>query len=74
MGIGPYGSIIRKPTGGAEPHPYNLPRKKVTSIWISNVPSIDGRYSMATSCKPDTPVLGGAHPDAREVTIVWNDI
>ena len=29
---------------------------------------------MATSCKPDTPVLGGAHPDAREVTIVWNDI
>ena len=54
--------------------PYNLPRKKVTSIWISNVPSIDGRYSMATSCKFDTPVSGGAHPDAREVTIVWNDI
>ena len=53
---------------------YNLPRKKVTSIWISNVPSIDGRYSMATSCKFDTPVSGGAHPDAREVTIVWNDI
>ena len=29
---------------------------------------------MATSCKFDTPVSGGAHPDAREVTIVWNDI
>ena len=74
VGIGPYGSIIRPPAGGAEPRPYNLSRKKVTSIWISNVPSIDGRYSMATSCKFDTPVSGGAHPDAREVTIVWNDI
>ena len=49
-----------------------FPRKKVTSIWISNVPSIDGIYSMATSCKFDTPVSGGAHPDAREVSIEWN--
>ena len=50
----------------------NLPRKKVTSIWISNVPSIDGRYSMATSCKFDTPVSGGAYQDARKVSIEWN--
>ena len=28
------------PAGGAAPRPYNLPRKKVTSIWISNAPSI----------------------------------
>ena len=27
---------------------------------IQPAPSIDGRYSMATSCKPDTPVSGGA--------------
>ena len=27
---------------------------------------------MATSCKFDTPVSGGAHPDAREVSIEWN--
>ena len=60
--------------GGAEPRPYKLPRKKVTSIWISNVPSIDGRYSTATSCKFGTPVSGGAYQDAREVTSEWNDI
>ena len=36
VGIGPYGSIIRNPAGGAEPRPYRvqsnerkLPRKKV---------------------------------------------
>ena len=51
---------------------YNLPRKKVTSIWISNVPSIDGRYSTATGCKFGTPVSGGAYQDARKVSIEWN--
>ena len=40
-------------------------------IW--SAPSIDSRYSTATSCKFDTPVSGGAYQDAREVTIVWND-
>ena len=59
--------------GGAEPCPYNLPRKKVISIKISTAPSIDGNRSKATSCKSDTPVSGGAYQDAREVTIVWND-
>ena len=73
-GIGPYGPIIRKPTGGAEPRPYNLPRKKATSIKISVAPSIDGNCSKATSYKFDTPVSGGAYQVAREVTIVWNDI
>ena len=28
---------------------------------------------METSYKFGTPVSGGAHPDARKVTIVWND-
>ena len=37
-------------------------------------PSIDGRYSTATSYKSDTPVSGGAYQDAREVTSEWNDI
>ena len=46
--------------GGAEPCPYNLPRKKVISIKISTAPSIDGRYSTETSCKFGTPVSGGA--------------
>ena len=36
-------------------------------------PSMDGRYSTATSYKSDTPVSGGAYQDARKVTIVWND-
>ena len=27
---------------------------------------------MATSCKPDTPVSGGAYQDAREMSLVWN--
>ena len=53
--------------------PYNLPRKKVTSIKISVAPSIDSKNSTATSYKFDTPVSGGAYQDAREVTIVWND-
>ena len=48
------------------------PRKKVKFIWISKAPSIDSSRSKATSCKPDTPVSGGAYQDAREVTIVWN--
>ena len=29
---------------------------------------------MATSCKLDAPVSGGAYQDAREVTSEWNDI
>ena len=41
--------------GGAEPCPYNLPRKKVISIKISTAPSIDGNRSKATSCKSDFP-------------------
>ena len=73
VGIGPYGPIIRKPTGGAEPRPYNLPRKKVTPIKISVAPSIDSKNSTATSYKFDTPVSGGAYQDAREVTSEWND-
>ena len=60
--------------GGAEPCPYKLPRKKVTFIKISVVPSIDGNCSKATSYKLDTPASGGAYQVAREVTIVWNDI
>ena len=59
--------------GGAEPCPYNLPRKKVISIRISAAPSIDSSRSTATSYKSDTPVSGGAYQDAREVTLVWND-
>ena len=58
--------------GGAEPCPYNLPRKKVAPIKISVAPSIDSSCSKATSCKFGTPVSGGAYQDAREVTIVWN--
>ena len=50
-----------------------FPRKKVTSIWISKAPSIDGRCSTETSCKFGTPVSGGAYQDIRKVTIVWND-
>ena len=71
-GIGPYGAKIRKVSGGAEPRPYNLPRKKVAPIKISVAPSIDSSCSKATSCKFETPVSGGAYQDAREVTIVWN--
>ena len=73
VGIGPYGPIIRKPTGEAEPRPYNLPRKKVTPIKISVAPSIDSKNSTATSYKFDIPVSGGAYQDAREVTSEWND-
>ena len=72
VGIGPYGSIIRNPAGGAEPRPYNLPRKKVTSIKISVAPSIDSSHSKATSCKSDALVSGGAYQDARKVSPVWN--
>ena len=56
-------------TGGAEPRPYKVPRKKATSIRISAVPSIDSSRSKATSIKSDTPVSGGAYQDARKVTI-----
>ena len=56
------------------PRPYKLPRKKATSIKISVAPSIDGNCSKATSYKLDTPVSGGAYPDARKVAIEWNDI
>ena len=30
------------------------------------------RYSNVTAPKPDTPISGGAYPDARKVTPVWN--
>ena len=50
-----------------------FPRKKVTSIWISNAPSIDSNCSTATSYKFGTPVSGGAYQDIRKVTIEWND-
>ena len=60
-------------TGGAEPRPYKLPRKKATLIIISAAPSIDSSRSNATSCKFDAPVSGGAYQDARKVTLVWND-
>ena len=73
MGIGTYSSIIRNLADGAEPRPYKLPRKKVTFIKISVVPSIDGNCSKATGYKLDTPVSGGAYQDARKVTLVWND-
>ena len=70
----PAGADLVGRTGGAEPRPYKLPRKKVTFIKISVVPSIDGNCSKATGYKLDTPVSGGAYQVAREVTIVWNDI
>ena len=63
---------FRRKNGRSRAPPLQGPRKKVTSIWISNVPSIDGRYSTATSCKFGTPVSGGAYQDAREVSIEWN--
>ena len=68
------GCRSRRKNGRSRAPPLQGPRKKVTSIWISNVPSIDGRYSTATSCKFGTPVSGGAYQDAREVTSEWNDI
>ena len=55
VGIGPYGAKIGKVSGGAEPRPYNLPRKKVTRIKISIALSIDGSCSKATSYKLDAP-------------------
>ena len=58
--------------GGAEPCPYNLPRKKVIFAKISVAPSIDGNCSKATSYKLDAPVSGGAYQDARKVTTEWN--
>ena len=42
-------------SGRSRAPPLQGPRKKVTSIWISNAPSIDGNRSKATSIKPDTP-------------------
>ena len=39
-------------------------------IW--SAPSIDSRYSTATSIKSDTSVSGGAYQDAREMSLVWN--
>ena len=56
----------------AEPRPYNLPRKKVTFIKSLIAPSIDGRYSKATSYKSDTPISGGAYQDTRKVITEWN--
>ena len=58
--------------GRSRAPPLQGPRKKVTSIWISNAPSIDGRCSTETSCKFGTPVSGGAYQDARKVSLVWN--
>ena len=40
---------------------------------IRSAPSIDGKYSTATSYKFDTSVSGGAYQDARRVSLVWND-
>ena len=40
---------------------------------IQPAPSIDCKYSKATSCKFGTPVSGGAYQNAREVTPEWND-
>ena len=60
------------PAGGAEPRPDNLPRKKVTFIKSLIAPSIDGRYSKATSYKSDTPISGGAYQDTRKVITEWN--
>ena len=40
---------------------------------IRPAPSIDCKYSKATSCKFGTPVSGGAYQNAREVTTEWND-
>ena len=49
-----------------------MPRKKVKSLRISTIPSIDGNRSKATSRKLDAPVSGGAYQDARRVTLEWN--
>ena len=40
---------------------------------IRSAPSIDCKYSKATSCKFGTPLSGGAYQNAREVTTEWND-
>ena len=50
----------------------NSPRKGADQK-IRPAPSIDCKYSKATSYKFDTPVSGGAYQDAREVTSEWND-
>ena len=39
---------------------------------IRSAPSIYGSCSMATSCKFDSPVSGGAYQDVRRVTTEWN--
>ena len=64
---------LSQPAADSSPARGAFPRKKVTSIWISSAPSIDGSCSKATSCKFDAPVSGDAYQDAREVSIVWND-
>ena len=46
--------------GDSSPGRGAFPRKKVTPIKILVALSIDGNRSKATSCKPDTPVSGGA--------------
>ena len=50
--------------GDSSPGRGAFPRKKVTPIKILVALSIDGNRSKATSCKPDTPVSGGAYYDA----------
>ena len=61
------------PLQGAKQIKITSPQKGADhQIW--SAPSIYGRYSMATSCKFGTPVSGGAYQDAREVSLVWNDI
>ena len=51
-----------------------IPTQKGADQQIWSAPSIDGKYSTATSFKSDTPVSGGAYQDTREVTSEWNDI
>ena len=70
----PAGADLVGRTGGAEPRPYKLPRKKGKPIIVSAARSIDGSCSEATSIKFDTSVSGGAYQDARKVSIEWKDI
>ena len=44
------------------------------AVWqIQAAPSIDCKYSKATTYKFGLYVSGGAYQDARKVSIVWND-
>ena len=48
------------------------PPQKGADRQIRPAPSIDGKYSTATSCKFGPTVSGGAYQDAREVSPEWN--